>query len=253
MKNLFKTAVVILPAALFALGCTSARTAFPDNTEKAEFSKLKVEGRGGFSFFTEKMSFGGYSVQLFRGWTSSDSSSSFIPFVKDSTQEKEQKYSFRIAGPDGFSSEGKCRAFAKAEQQGVRLFKVSVDMDGTLESSLEASFISSGTDKSEMKISGSIESKKGTVKGDAFSFQIQSTRKIEKSRWETADVSGYYIMDNGMTLAVVDVLSGGTVYIRKNIKKEYLPAVISSTTALLAYNDVAKDIKNDMQNKAKKK
>ena len=253
MKNLLKSAVFIIPMALFVLGCTSAQIAFPDNTNKAEFSKLKVEGRGGFSLFTEKMAFGGYSIKLARGWTSSDSSSSFIPFVKDNTQEKEQKYSFMIAGPDGFSSEGKCRAYAKAEQQGVRLFKVSVDMDGSLEGSLDASFIASGTEKSELKISGPIESKKGTVKGDALSFKIESTRKIEKSKWETSDVAGYYIMENGMTLAVVDVLSGGTVYIQKSLKKEYLPAVISSATALLAFNDVAKDIKRDQENKAKKK
>lgn len=252
MKKMLRLILFILPAAAFALGCTSAQVAFPGGADKAGFDKSAVKGRGGFSFFTEKMSFGGYSVKLSRGWTSTDSSSSFIPFVKDDKEEKEQKYSFKVKGPDGFESEGKCLAYAKAEKSGLKIMKLSISDGGSLTGSLEASFTAGGR-KSDLNLSGAIESKTGTLKGDGFSFEIQTTNRVEGSRFERNDIMGYYILDNGKTIAVVDVISDGAVYIQKGIKKEYIPAVISAATALLSYQDLAKDIRQEQENKASKK
>ena len=253
MKKMLRFALFLLPAAAFALGCTSAQVAFPSGADKAGFDKSAVKGRGGFSFFTEKISFGGYSVKLTRGWTSSESSSSFIPFVKDDKSEKEQKYSFTIKGPDGFEAQGKCRAYAKAETTGVKIMKLSLTDGGSLVGSLDASFMGSDGKKSDLALTGSIEAKTGTLKGNGITFDVKSTSSVEGSKWVRQDITGYYICEGDKAIAVVDVMSDGAVYIQKGIKKEYIPAVISAATALLSYKDLAKDIRQEQENQKNKK
>lgn len=245
MRSIVTCSVVFLFSLCFA-GCSITQVAFPAGSDRGSFVPYDVKGKNDLSQYAGKLSIGDYSVKVSDGWSSANRTSGSSLFANDTATDACQKYSVSISGPDGFSWSGDCKAYAKVEQESVKLSAShTTTSTKVLENSLLGVFTSADKQQYEMKlreVSDKVGAdKKGYIKGKDVSLDLESTSRIADSDVRSWRVTGYYIYEKGTLVAVMDYMKLGRVYISRTARKEAVSAILNAAAALFAYQDPARN------------
>ena len=243
-KRMFVLCVAIVTL-MFAAGCQTAQIALPNGNVKKDFQKIEAKGANAFAFLSGKFTLGQSAVEWTRGAMSSSGGGSVTLLGMKATEDTVKKQDFRIktSGADIDSLSGKFHAEAVMNIDTDKKSKtVTVTSKEIKKNTLKGTITSQDyTYEMELQQSDKLEKiMKGSIKGKAFSFTIESTRRLEGAAFETYDIVGYYIFDNSKLIAAVESVNGGTLYVANGIGKDKLSVIMNVAAALIKYQDPSK-------------
>jgi hypothetical protein len=233
----------LLAAALLS-GCATVSIPLP--AELASLQKLPVSGRQGWMPGRD-VRFGDYRTErVRRSATEIDE----YPGLLTSRGEHAQYYSFRLR--EGEAPAARVGCAAEATARATRVPVLGGQVTGVSASQLECRLSpqdAAGDEGDEWTLSlasrgGSPMS--GTLTGDGAELEIEGTRAMEGGASQL-DATGYYLRRDGRTLAAVEVVDGGGVWMDPSLPDEDRLQVAGAAMALLLYESLGEDFEAEEQ------
>ena len=229
----------LLAAALLS-GCATASIPLP--AELASLQKLPVSGRQGWMPGRD-VRFGDFRTErVRRSATEIDE----YPGLLTSRGEHAQYYSFRLMESDAPAARVGCAAEATA--RATRVPVLGGQVSGVSASRLECR-VSPADDCGEWTLSlasrgGSPLS--GALTGEDAELEIEGTRAMEGGASQY-DATGDYLRRDGRTLAAVEVVNGGGVWMDPSLSDEDRLQVAGAAMALLLHESLGEDFEAEEQ------
>jgi len=235
----FSWAPIILAAAVLvvASACQQARFAVPFQLS-AEAQEMPCRGRQGFTF-NESFSFGPFQVQdVDRSWTKTVGQQYF--WFENS--QAEQSYEFSIAEEKGQIWDAQCAVSADVAKMEIESFlggDFEIEIDN-LKSLIGVLVNREEGDPWKLlvgKTSGA-DLMRGTLRNGALRIEIEGSRRLSDTPIPISEESGYLLSHQGRTIAAVEVINEGAVWIHPSTEAGLRGALAAASAALLLYRDI---------------
>jgi hypothetical protein len=232
---------LLLFAGLLLSGCTVAHMELPQGLE-SESTALDVDGLG-FSFITNKMSFGPYRVtNAHQGWTKTTGWS----IGGFGSSKAKRKYRFSITGPDRGTWDALCVTGARWKRVDLERFlsvPVIVEFSSTQQVICDLKQQGGGKE-SKLYLSRSLragqpELQGAMVDGDT-QIEVFTTHKLDATPMRVGDPTGYIFRIGGRSVGAVEVINQGTVWMNNSVKPEVRSALAATSVIMLLYKDIQK-------------
>lgn len=237
--------LLVLGGALASVACQMARMALPPDLT-VEAREMICRGRQGFKF-NEAFDFLPFQVRdVRRSWTTiREGGASWL-----GAAEAKQRYEFRVGEAGGPMWEGRCAVGAEVLELELRkVFGGTLEIDlrsdqtlfGTLRERIDREpwLLALGQGYGERALHGVLE------KGD-LRIAISAQHRLAQSPLPVMDAAGYLLALRGETVAAVEIINRGAVWISPGVDPEMRGALAAAAAALLLHQDLlALDLPSD--------
>ncbi|MBN2055175.1 hypothetical protein JW905_09650 [bacterium] len=231
-------AMVFLCVLGTAMGCLPARMRLPAELAMPDL-EMPVRGRQGLKL-KESLDFGPYRVTgVRREWTSTTS----IEFMWFRNSRARQRFEYFIQELDARGWHCHCATGVEKEEirfEDVYGGRLTVDVD--YRSSFLCTLEPLGTDDrwwlamgEELASGGLME---GTLIRGETVIDVAGSNALEGSDIPLSDPTGYVFTMDGATIAAVEVINDGAVWLHPALSGEPRAAVAAAAAALLLYRDI---------------
>jgi hypothetical protein len=208
-----------------AAACAPAQMEIPASLAGA--SGLAVEGRQGLRI-TERLRFGTYeAVAIERSWTGGRD----VRILGYERERRDQRFAFTLAVGGDEVWDVDCKATLRTRGFETR----GVEIDPEDRSSLDCRM--RGSDDPDARFRMLVEEEnerpmKGTLANDDRRIDVLGTNRIQGGVVPVASASGYELREDGTTLAAVEVINDGRVWIGTPRDQALLAAAAASLLLL---------------------
>lgn len=226
--------IALLLPVLALSGCAMA--AIPVPPELASAPKLEVEGRQGW-MMNQRIRFGPYAT------TRVERSSTRVredDGVITTEGAHDQRFSFGMMENDAEVARVQCRAHAVASATSLPL---GVEMSGVELSSLDCAVSPRDEESDHWTLELSARNGRklaGTLEGDGERLDVVATTRLANAS-ACCSTTGFYLRRAGRTVAAVEVVNDGGVWIDPALSADERRVVASAAAALLAFQALGED------------
>jgi hypothetical protein len=227
----------VLAGALASSACQMARMALPTNLS-GNVPEMVCRGRQGFKF-NEAFDFLPFQVRdVHRSWTTiREGGAEWLGAAK-----AKQRYEFTVGELGGPAWEGRCAVGAEVMELELRKVfggKLEIDLrsDQTLFGTLreridrEPWLLALGQAYGERALHGVLE------RGD-LKIAISAQHRLAQSSMPVMEAAGYLLSLRGETVAAVEIINRGAVWIHPGVAPEIRGALAAAAAALLLHQDL---------------
>lgn len=202
----------------------------PDELAKAE--RLPVKGRQGWKL-VERLQFGDFSVHDVRRSLTKGGDLQVL-FYEGS--KRRQTFGFTLSGGDQPVWRG-----AAATNLRRRALDLGVEVEMRNKSGFSAHLFPADAPETAWTLALHEKGEKplaGTLSRGAETIAVQGTNRLAGSVFRLADTTGYSFSANGRTLAAVEVINDGAVWLAPDLDPAWRGPVTSAIAALLLFEEL---------------
>jgi len=227
-------ALLVLPVAASA-AFKEAALRLPDDLATAD--RLAVSGRQGWKL-TERLTFGRFTVHDVARSLTKGSDLKFgaakVAFYEGS--KRRQTFGFLVSD-DGILT---WRGTAATNLQ-RRALERGVEIELRNKSGFAATLTPAGAPDAAwtLELAETYERPlKGTLKRGELVIEVEGTNRLAGSRLPLGETTGYYFRDGGRTLAAVQVINNGAIWLASDLPDAQRGPVLAAISALLLFEEL---------------